>query len=320
MRPMRIACVAMALIGACGAARVSVAQEFPHKPIRFVIGPSPDLLARLLGQRLTEMWGQPLVIDIRPGAGGAIATETVARAAPDGYSWLLTSSSFVVNQVLTPKPQYDLRRDLAPVSLMVLVPFVLVANPALPAKTLAELIALARAKPGQLNYASSGNGTTPHLALEMLKGMAKIDLVHVPYKGVAPALTDTIGGQVQVFLSAQQAALPQIKAGKVRALAVSGARRSRALPEVPTIAESGFPGFDVNGWLGLHLPLKTPRALIARIHDDIARALGPADVQERILTSGMEPVTMTSAEFDTWVRNDFARYRRVASDAHIRAE
>jgi len=301
------------------------AQAWPVRPLRIIVsqaaGGTPDIICRIVTERVSRTLGQQLIVDNRPGSGNVIGAQAAARATADGYTlFFATAAALVTNPYTFKSLPYDPQRDFTPVGMVAKGPFFVLAHPSVPAKTLAELIALARAKPGQLNYASSGNGTTPHLALEMLKGMAKIDLVHVPYKGVAPALTDTIGGQVQVFLSAQQAALPQIKAGKVRALAVSGARRSRALPEVPTIAESGFPGFDVNGWLGLHLPLKTPRALIARIHDDIARALGPADVQERILTSGMEPVTMTSAEFDTWVRNDFARYRRVASDAHIRAE
>jgi len=218
------------------------AADWPTRPVRWVIGPAPDVLPRMLGQKLAEAWGQQIVVDQRPGAAGIIAAETVAKAPADGYTWLMTTGANTTLVGLYPKLPYDLVRDLAPVTLMATIPFVLVVHPSVPAATLQEFIKLAQARPGKLNYASGGTGTTSHLAGEMFKSMAKVDVVHVPYKGVGPGVVDLLGGQVQMMFAIMQGAMPHVKAGKLKALAVSSAKRTATAPEVPTIAESGVPG------------------------------------------------------------------------------
>ncbi len=296
------------------------APNYPSKPIRFVIGPSPDLLARIVGQKLAESWGQPVIVDTRAGAGGAIAAEIVAKSAPDGYTWLMSSSSFTVNQAAYSNTPYDLTRDVAPVGLMAMIPFLLVVHPSLPAKSLGELIRLARAQPGKLNYGSAGNGTAPHLATEWIKTLGGIDMVHVPYKGVPPAVIDLLGNQIQLMFVVAQAAIPHVKGGKLTALAVSSAKRSATLPEMPTIAESGFPGYDVTGWLGVHIPLATPRTVIHKINAGINQALEPPEVRSRMLTGGMEATTSTPAEFGAFVTSEIAKYAKVIRDARIKVE
>jgi len=321
MRTCLIA-LAMGLLAACDthAASKPTGHDYPAKPIRFVIGPSPDLLARIVGQKLTESWGQQVIVDARPGAGGAIAVEIVSKAAPDGYTWLMTSSSIAINQAVYPNTSYDLTRDVAPVGLMATIPFVLVVNPTVPAHSVAELIKLARAQPGKLNYGSSGNGTAPHLGIEWIKTLAGVEMVHVPYKAVPPAVIDLLGNQVQLMFVIAQAAVPHVKSGKLRALAVSSARRSPALPELPTIAEAGFAKFDITGWLGVHVPAGTPVSLIQRINAEINRALDVQDVRARMLAAGMDTATTTTPQFGQFVRNDIAKYARIVKDAHLKIE
>src|SRR6185503_15150109 len=226
----------------------AAAAQWPTRPIRFVLGPAPDVLPRMVGQKLGEVWGQQVVVDQRPGAGGIIAGEIVAKAPPDGYTWLMSTGAYTTLVGLYPKLPYDFVRDLAPVTLMATIPFVVVVHPSVPAATLQELVSLARARAGKLNYASGGTGTTSHLAGEMFKSMAKLDVVHVPYKGVGPAVTDLLGGQVQMMFAIMQGAMPLVKAGKLKALAVSSAKRSASAPEVPTISESGLPGYEFISW------------------------------------------------------------------------
>jgi tripartite-type tricarboxylate transporter receptor subunit TctC len=305
---------------ACASALSFAGDAYPVKPIRFVIGPSPDLLARMVGQKLGETWGQQVIVDARPGAGGGIAVEIVSRAAPDGYTWLMTSSSIAINQAVYPGTPYDLNRDVSPVGLMATIPFVLVVNPSVPAQSLADLIKLARAQPGKLNYGSSGNGTAPHLATEWLKMLANADMVHVPYKAVPPAVIDLLGNQIQLMFVVAQAAVPHVKSGKLRALAVSSAKRSASLPDLPTVAESGYPRFDVTGWLGVHVPPKTPAALIERMNAAINKALQAEDVRSRMGPAGMDAASSTPAQFGAFVRNDIARFAKVVKDAHIKIE
>jgi len=299
---------------------VAVAQDYPVRPVRFIIGAAPDLLPRLVGQKLAENWGQQVVIDQRPGASGIIAGEIAAKAPPDGYTWLMTSATFVILSGLYPKLPYDLGRDFAPVTLMATLPFILVVNPSVPAKSLAEFVQLARTRPGQLNYGNPGNGTSTHLATEMFKNIAKIDIVNIPYKGVVPAITDLVGGQVQFMFAIAQAAVPHVQSGKLRALAITSARRSSAVPDLPTIAESGFPEIDVVGWNGVHVPAKTPRAVVSKIHAAIAEILNSREMRERMLAAGFEPALTTVEQFDAFVQKDVRRYAKVIRESRIRVD
>ena len=299
---------------------VTSAQQYPVRPIRFVIGPAPDLLPRLIGQKLADKWGQQVVVDQRPGAGGIIAGETVAKAPADGYTWLMSAASFIIIAELYTKVPYDFERDFVPVTLMATLPFILVVHPSVPVRSLAELVQLARARPGQINFASAGTGTSTQLAAEMFKTLAKIDIVHVPYKGVAQAVTDVLGGQVQMMFAIAQAAVPHLQSGKLRGLAITSAKRSPAVPELPTIAESGYPDIDVVGWNGVHVPAQTPRAVIQKINGDIAEVLKMRDVNERMLATGFEPAMTSVEEFAAFVKRDFRRYAKVIKEAHVRVD
>jgi tripartite-type tricarboxylate transporter receptor subunit TctC len=296
------------------------AQDFPVKPIRFLLGPAPDLLPRLVSHKLSEMWGQQVIIDQRPGAGGAIAAETAAKAAPDGYTWLMITGSYYVLDTLNPKLPYNTLRDFAPVTLMATIPFIAIVHPSVPAKSLADLVQLARSSPGKLNYASAGNGTTTHLAAELFKLSTKTDMVHVPFKGVAPAVNAVMGAQVQVMFSIAQGAVPHVQSGKVRALAITGRARAPAVPDVPTITESGFPEIDIVGWNGVGVPVKTPRALIGRLNADIRKVLGQKDMQERMIAAGFALADSTVEQFDAFVRNDVKLYERIVRASNIKLD
>ncbi len=297
------------------------AQSFPTKPVRVILGQTPDLLPRLVGQKLFESWGQQIVIDQHPGAGGIIAADTVAKAPPDGYTWLISAASYTTLAGLYSKLPYDFERDLAPVALMAIVPYILVVHPSVPAKSLAELVQLARRRPGELNYASSGTGAQVHLLSEMLKNSAHIDIVHVPYKSVVAGLTDLLGGQVQMMFAIAQVSSPHVLTGKLRALAITSTKRSVVVPDVPTMAQAGYPEFDgVVGWNGVHVPAKTPRAIVSKINADIARVLQLPDIKERMLASGFDPAQTTVEEFETFVKRDLQRYAKAIRDSHIRVE
>lgn len=298
----------------------ALAQNYPSKPIRFIVGPGPDVLARMIGQRLTDSWGQQVVVDQRPGAGGIIAADTVSKSIPDGYTLLLTTGAYTVNAALYSKLPYSLERDLAPVSLLATISFLVIVNPSLPAKTLQELVQLAKAKPGLLNCAHSGPGTTAHLGCEMLKSSAHIDIVSVPYKGTVPAIIDVIGGQAQLMFAVMQGGLPHVQAGKLRALAVTGAKRSAALPEVPTIAEAGVPGADFISWNGVHVPARTPQATIAKLNGELDRLVKLPEVRERMLTLGLNPAGGMPAAFAAFVKADIARWAKVIKDSGVRVE
>jgi len=297
----------------------TVAQPYPAKPIRFIVGPGPDALARVIGQQLTHAWGQPVIIDQRGGGGGTISAEAVAKAAPDGYTLLLATGTHTINPSMY-KVSYDMVRDFAPVTLLASTPFILAVHPSVPASSVAELIKLARSKPGALNYGSGGSGTPPHLATELFKATAGIDIVHVPYKTVAAAITDLVAGQLQVMFTVGPAGLPQIRAGRIRGLAVSTAKRSAFAPELPTIAESGLPGFDVFGWNGLLAPAGTPNPVVAKLHEEIVKALRSTEVRERIASFGFEPVGSTPEEFGEFVKADIARWAKVAKESGARVD
>ena len=317
-----IICLVLLGLSVSGAVSSGAAygQAYPVKPIRFIVGPGPDVLARMIGQKLTDSWGQQVVVDQRPGAGGIIAADLVSKSIPDGYTLLLTTGAYTVNTALYAKLPYNLERDLAPVSLLASISFLVIVNPSLPAKSMQDLIQLAKAKPGTLNCAHSGPGTTAHLGCEMLKSSAHIDIVPVPYKGTVPAIIDVIGGQAQFMFAVMQGGLPQVQAGKLRALAVTGTKRSAALPDVPTITEAGVPGADFISWNGVHVTTGTPKAIIAKLNAELSHLLKLPDVRERMLTLGLDPVSGTPEEFAVFVKADVARWAKVIKEAGIRAE
>jgi len=307
------------------AATVSFGQEFPAKPVRFVVGFTPggpsDILARALGQKLAERWNQQVVIENRPGAGGNVAAEAVAKSAPDGYTWLLGNNSILAtNQTLYGRLAYDPVKDFAPVALVAVQPNILVVNPQVPAHSVAELILLAKKSPGKLNYASSGAGAAAHLAGELFKTMAGVDLVHVPYKGAQPALTDVIAGQVQLMFATSASVIPFVKAGKLRALAVTTARRSASVPELPTVSEAGVPGFEAITWHGVVVPAATPGPLVERLNRDIVGVLGMPELRERLGALGAEIVAGTPREFADYIAAEIPKWAKVVRDSGARIE
>jgi tripartite-type tricarboxylate transporter receptor subunit TctC len=277
-------------------------------------------VARVAGQKIGVALGQPVVIDNRGGAGGAIGTELAARSPADGYTLLLGSQGpFAILPVISARLAYDPLKDFAPVTVMCSFPFVLVVNPSLPVRSVQELIALAQAKPGQLNFGSPGNGATTHLATELLKVLAKIDVVHVPYKGVAPAVADVLGGQLQFMSGDLSTLMPQVRAGKLRALAITGAKRSPLVPELPTIAESGVPGYEASGWFGVIAPAGTPRDVVPRLSAALLKGILEADARERLAALGGEVVANTPAEFAARIKEDLAKWRKLVATIGLKA-
>ncbi len=308
---------ALALAALCGGAQ---AQDYPVKAVRFVVGSGPDVMARLVGQKLGELWGQQFLIDQRPGAGGILAAETVVKAAPDGYTLLLTSGGYTINASLYAKLSYDLERDLAPVTLLSLLPLIMAVHPSVPAKSVADLVQLARRRPGQLNCASSGNGSTPHLACELLKNAAKLDIVHVPYKGLAPAVTDTLSGQMQLLFINPQFGLQHARGGRLRALAVTSPARAASAPELPTVAEAGLAELTFESWNGVHVPVQTPKAIVAKLNAGLLEVMKHPEVRERVAGMGLNPVGSTPGEFAALIRADIARWAKVVKESKIRPE
>src|SRR6185369_2392203 len=295
--------------------------DYPIRPVKVIV-PSPpgggtDILARVLAQHLSKALGQPFFVENKAGAGNMIGIEFVAHAAADGYTVLVVPSTLALNSVLYKKVPYDPVRDFVPVTLAATAPNVLVVNPALPAKSLAELIALARAKPGALSYGTPGIGTSPHLSMELLKSMAGIDLQHVPYRGTAAAVTDVIGGQIAVTFANALTAKPQVDAGRVRALAVSGPKRIEALPAVPPVAEAGVPGYEAMQWYGVVVPAGTPAPVIARLNAEAVKALQSDEMKEKLALDGAQPVGSTPAEFAALIRSELEKWTRVARAARI---
>lgn len=299
------------------------AMDFPRKSIRLVVGFSPggptDLLARTIGQKLTESLAQQVVIDNRPGANGIVGSELVAKAAPDGYTILMATASHAINPSLY-KLSFDPINDFAPVTPVGTGAYVLVVHPSVPAKSLKELIALARSRPGQLSFGSGGIGAATHLAVEILKSMAGIDMIHVPYKGGGPAMIDLLGGQLSLIFNDQLTTLPYIRSGKFRALAVSSAQRSSMLPNIPTVAESGLPGYEVIGWYGMLAPAGTPAPLINRLYREVVRIVQMPDVRERFLSLGTEPFTAAPPQFATFIKAEIPKWGKVVKDANIKAD
>lgn len=298
----------------------SAAQSFPTKPVRFVLGPSSEVLPRVVAQKLSVTWGQQVLVDPRTGGGGIIAADTVAKSAPDGYTWLLSTATYTISSGLLAKPPFDLQRDFLAVTLLASAPFYLLVHPSLPVKSVKELVALAHARPGQLNYSSSGIGTPPHLSAEMFKSMARVNLVHVPYKNSAASVVDHIAGQVQVSFQYGPVSLPHVKSGKLRALAVTSTGRSRYVPELPTMIEAGVAGYEVTGWNGVHVPLRTPADIIGKLNADLRQALQAPEVQERLIAAGLDIHGSSRADFENFVNKDRARWAKVIKDAGITPE
>jgi tripartite-type tricarboxylate transporter receptor subunit TctC len=295
--------------------------EYPARPVRIVV-PSPpgggtDIVARVLAQHFSKAMGQPFFVENKPGAGNMIGIEFVARSPADGYTVLFVASTLALNSVLYKKVPYDPVRDFAPVALAATAPNVLIVNPALPAQTLAEFIALAKKKPGALSYGTPGIGTSPHLSMELLKSMAGIDLQHVPYRGTAAAVTDLIGGQIAATFANALTAKPQVDAGRVRALAVSGPRRIEALAAVPPVAEAGVPGYEAMQWYGLVAPAGTPALVIARLNAEAVKALQSDEMREKLALDGAQPVGSSPAEFAALIKSELEKWARVARAAGI---
>jgi tripartite-type tricarboxylate transporter receptor subunit TctC len=300
------------------------AQGYPSKPVRLIVpfppGGGNDILARTVGQRLTEVVGHQVIVDNRGGAGGALGAQLAVNAAPDGYTLFLGSvGNLAQNPVLQSKPAYDPVRDFAPVTLLATSVFLLAVNNSVPAKSVQELIALAKAKPGALNYASAGNGSSLHFASEIFKNATGTNIVHVPYKGATPAFTDLIAGQVQMILTTMPAALPHVRSGKVRAIGTSGRKRASVLPDVPTIAES-VPGFEVLNWQGITAPAKTPTAIVRTMHEKLAASLKMPGMAEALTVQGFESHGGGPDEFGALIKSEVARYAKIVKIAGIRAE
>ena len=306
------------LLGAL--ASTAGAQEYPTKPIRLIVPFAPggptDIMSRAISERITSRLGQPLVVDNRPGAGGGIGSELAARSAPDGYTMLLGHiGTHAINSSLYPKLGYDPARDFAPITMIATLPLGLWVNASVPAASVKELIALAQAKPGSINFGSAGSGGPTHMAGEMLKSMARIDIVHVPYKGNAASLTDLVAGRVQMMFSNLLTAGPLAKAGKLRGLAISTAKRSPQAPELPTVAESGVPGYDITPWYGVLFPAATPRAIVLRLNQEIGGILTTPEVAERFRVQGIDLVTSTPEAFAALIKAEIPKWRKVVKES-----
>ena len=312
VRVCTLAVPALAVAAWCGDA--ALAQDYPNRPVKIIVpfaaGGPADVYARFLGQRLLEALGQPFVVDNRPGAGSVVGTDAAAKSAPDGYTLLLMSNTHTVNESLMPNKPFALTRDFVPVAPINYSDLVMVVHPSVTAKTVAEFIALAKAQPGKLNYASSGPGTPYHMAGELFKAMAGVDIVHVPYRGSSGARTDIIGGQVQMMFDAVTTMREHVKAGQVRALGMSGATRSTVLPDVPTVAET-VPGYEATIWIGLIAPKGTPPAIISRLNAEITKIVSRPEVRRDWAAQGAVAMTMTPDEFGKYIADDIVKWERI---------
>jgi tripartite-type tricarboxylate transporter receptor subunit TctC len=322
MRLVGLVCSA-ALAGLNAASAFS--QNYPSKTVRIVVAQAPgaqsDLFTRMLGQKLSESLGQPVISDPRPGAGGAIGAEIAARAAPDGHTLLMaTNSTHSANPALYAKLPHDPIKDFAPITLTVGTPYVLAVHPSLPVTTLTQLIAFAKARPAQLNYASAGNGSTHHLCGELLKSMTGVDIVHVPYKGGPPATAAVLGGEMSMQFSSVSALQAYIKGGRLKALGVTKTTRSALLPEIPTMAEAGLPGFEMLSWFGLLAPAATPKAIISRLNSETIKALGAPDIKSAIATQGSEIMAGSPEQFGDYIKTEIERIGKIAKTAGIRVQ
>ncbi len=305
-------------------ASAGAGTAYPSRPIRLVVpvppGGSNDVLSRITAQAMSPALGQPVVIDNRAGAAGMIGADNVAKSAPDGYSLLNIQASFVSNAALRTKMPYDTLNDFVFVGMMARAPLLAAVHPSLPVKNIKELVALAKARPGQIHYGTPGIGSHTHLSTELFRRMAGINIVHVPYKGIAPALTDLMGGHLQLAMTSPPSVMSQVQAGRLKALAVGSAKRSVYLPDIPTIAESGYAGYQADYWWGLAAPAKTPMEIVTRLTAELTRALQSADVRQRFAAEGAEPAVMTREQLTQFITTDIARWRQVAREANVRLE
>jgi tripartite-type tricarboxylate transporter receptor subunit TctC len=322
MRLTRILLLAL-VAAACTLSLPASAQTYPDRPLRIIVpfppGGGTDILARLIARRLTEALGQPVVIENRPGAGGALGADAAAKAPPNGYTLLMVSASYAVAPSLY-RLSFDPLTDLVPVSLLASVPYVLVSPPSLSANSVNELVALARAEPGKINFASSGNGSAPHLVGEFFAMTTRTKLVHVPFKGGAPALTEVMGGRVEMYFSTITLALPSLNAGKLKALAVTSKQRSSLLPRVPTLEESGVAGIDLVNWFGLLAPRGTPAPIVTRLSEEIARQVQGSEMKAQLATEGLEAIGSRPSEFESVLRRDIGDYARIVKAAGVRID
>jgi tripartite-type tricarboxylate transporter receptor subunit TctC len=309
-------CVTLTLL-----AQSVLAQNYPSKAIRFIVGfalggPN-DILARIVSQKLTESLGVPVTVDNRPGADSMIGTQLAARSAPDGYTISMISASATIHPSVDTSVPYDVAKDFSHVTLLASTAFIVVVNPSVPVQSIKELIALAKAKPGQLNFASSGTGGSLHLAGELFKSLAHVDMNHVPYKGGAPAVNDVVGGQVELMFSPIPVAMPHVKSGRLRELAVTGGKRWSTLPELPTVAEAGVPGYEVTGWYGIVAPARTPRAIVMRLNQEIVKVLALSDVRQQFASFDLEPIGNSPEQMASHVNAELAKWANVVRDAKL---
>lgn len=307
-----------------GASALATAADYPTRSIRYIVpqgaGGSSDTLARLVTQKLSESLGQQVITDNRPGATGIIGTEIVARAAPDGYTLLQVATSHATNPALSMKMPFDPIRDFTPITLLSQAPNLWIVHPSLPVKNMRELIALAKTRRGEINYSSSGTGSSQHLAGELLKSMAHIDIVHIPYKGSPPALIDLLGGRVVLMCSTIAPAMPLVKSGKLRALAVTSLKRSAAAPEIPTVAETGLPGYEATAWQGVLAPAGTPREVIVKLNTEMVRIVSQPDVRKQLGDQGYEPAGNSPEQFAEYIKTEIAKWTKVIKAAGLKAE
>jgi tripartite-type tricarboxylate transporter receptor subunit TctC len=305
------------------AGQSATAQNYPARPIRIIALSSPasgpDIVGRLIGSKLTEAWGQQAIVDTRPAATGIVGSEIASKAAPDGHTLLIVTAQAVIVSVMYDKLPYDLLKDFAPISLVASTPFLLLVHPSVAAISVKELIALARSRPGKLLYGSGGSGSPPHLAAEIFKSMTGTDFLHVPYKGVTPALTDTVGGQVQMLISVIPAALPTVRAGRVKALGVTSAKRTPLVPDVPTIAEA-VPGYEFIGWYSLVAPARTPAAILAKLNAEVVKAVKTSELGERLSSLGADPIGSTQEELAAYLPQQVEKMRKAVKDSGARPE
>jgi len=321
-------CVAAAVLATLAGALAcpdAAAQSYPTRSIRFVVPYPPsggaDIIVRAVAQKLTERLGQTVVVDNRAGAGGNVGTEIVARAPADGHTLLLANvAPIAINVSMHKQLPYDPVKDFTAISLLATFPNVLVVHPSVPARSIPELVALARSRPGQLTFASAGTGSTTHLSAELFRSHARLDLVHVPYKGGGPALIDVLGGQVTMYFSSLPGALPHVRGGKLRALGVTSLRRAVGAPEIPAVAEAGFPGFEAVTWIGTVAPAGLPRPITERLHGELVQIIGAPDMRDRLVGLGAEAVTNTPEEFAAYIRSEIGKWAKVVRDARISAE
>jgi tripartite-type tricarboxylate transporter receptor subunit TctC len=316
--------LAMGLTAMASSALAQAAANYPARPIKIVVpfapGGTTDMLARLVGQRLTQSWGQPVVIENKPGAGATLGADIVAKSAPDGYTLLMGAAHHTIAQNVYAKIPYHFDRDFAPITMVAMVPNMVVVNSEVPAKTIGEFIALAKTQPGKFNYGSAGAGTAHHLIGEMFKLRAGVDLVHVPYKGSSPAVADLLSGQVQLMFDTVTSGLPQVKAGKLRALAVTTAKRSSAMPDVPSLSETALPGFDVGTWFGLLAPAATPPAIVQKLNAEIVKIIQQPDVRKQMLEAGSEPMGNSSQQMAAQIKAELEAFEAVVKQIKLVVE